>query len=144
MSGGAFEYVMGNVAMASSYTYLDTSQGPSTKPEDKYMDTYTNPENKGTAHQNGKLGDATKETLKIFGSYSDGWYSDPITIPSVNSHWFKRGSYYKDVNVGIFCSSNGLGNSNNDITFRIVLTAEDIEELPIEEFNDPVNCDGCN
>ena len=126
MSGGSFEYVMGNGANSSTYTYQEGSSGLSTKPNDKYIDTYTNPENTDTAHKNGKLGDATKETLKTFGNHKGGWYSDHANFPYYFYVWFMRGGHYGDGSAaGAFYFLCSTGNANSGYSFRVVLTAQD-------------------
>ena len=135
MNGGSWEFVMGNVISASEYQYNpgDTNvYGNIEMPDEKYFDAYTNPEGtyQGDAHKNGKLGDATKETLKTFGSTSGGWYSDSTNFPYGqintygNSPWFLRGGMFStSSSSGIF--SFGYGTYTSAMTFRAVITLED-------------------
>ena len=112
MSGGAWEYVMGNMVNSSGAFYASSS-GFSSAPDTKYYDTYTY----GTDyedHGRGKLGDATKETLVTFGSNTGGWYSDYASFVNSSSSWFARGGYhYIGSNAGVFYFYyyNGGGNS---------------------------------
>ena len=118
MSGGAFEYVMGNMVNNSGAFYSNDA-GFSTSPESKYYDKYTY----GTTHttrERGKLGDATKET-NTFGSNSGGWYSDHAYFPESNFSWFDRGG---DCNIGsdagLFDFYSTDGGSDSDYSARAV------------------------
>ena len=126
MSGGAYEYVMGNVAQnTTTYTYTASSSGLSTMPEAKYIDTYTNSNSSNTNHASGKLGDATKETLKTFGNTSGGWYSDYAYFPLSSFVWFRRGGGYNSgYYAGAFNFFNEDGNANSSYSFRVVLSAQ--------------------
>jgi len=125
MSGGAFEYVMGNVASSSSYSWTAGSSGLSTAPDTKYYDAYVNNASSNTAHQNGKLGDATKETLKTFGSATGGWYSDYALFPSSSNVWFPRGGTWSEGSTaGAFNFTSGVGNANNYYSWRVVLSVQ--------------------
>ena len=79
MSGGSYEYVMGNMVNSSGKFY-SSSSGFSTPPDSIYYDSYTYGTSY-TTHGRGKLGDATKETLKTFESDTGGWYSDYAYFP---------------------------------------------------------------
>src|SRR5574344_2242034 len=101
MSGGAFEYVMGNM-VDSSGNFQPSSSGLS-QPDTKYYDSYAYDASSFTTHARGKLDDATKETLKIFGSNTGGWYSDGSEFPYISSSWFLRGGGYSNfTNAGVF------------------------------------------
>ena len=111
MSGGAFEYVMGNynnVSGMSSFSSLNSgfcgTNGPTTGclewPESKYYDLYTS--DVSSAY---KFGDATYET--------SGWYSDTASFVSSSDPWSVRGGNASNVtNAGVFLSSGSFGNSN--------------------------------
>ena len=106
MSGGAWEYVMGNMANSSGSFYPSDSgfvvspAGPNFN--HKYYDSYTYGTS-STTHGRGKLGDATKETLKTFGSYRGGWYTDYAAFPSSSYSWYIRGgSFSHGSNAGLF------------------------------------------
>ena len=122
MSGGAYEYVMGNMVNSSGNFYSNIA-GFSTAPDSKYYDKYTN----GTSHDihgRGKLGDATKETLKTFGSNSGGWYSDYANFPNSIYSWFNRGGSYSDgANAGVFNFYSNGGDALYYSSTRAVLVA---------------------
>ena len=106
MSGGAWEYVMGNMVNTSGLFYPSNSgfvvspAGPNF--EHKYYDSYTYSTSNNT-HARGKLGDAIKEILKTYGSTSGGWYSDYAIFPSSNYSWLLRGGPSTNgFNAGIF------------------------------------------
>jgi hypothetical protein len=128
-SGGAYEYVMGNVTssttVASSTYFYSNKSGFSSPPADKYIDYYTYDTNV-TSHARGKLGDATKETLTTFGSKTGGWYDDYTWFPDSNSNWFVRNGLASEgtSTCGIFEFGTANGNTNDVVSFRIVLTAE--------------------
>ena len=106
MSGGAWEYVMGNYnkTASESYSGIDFNSIDS-----KYYDVYT-----GEDVSYGMLGDATKET--------QGWNSDYASFVDLFSPWFMRGGLYSDAGVFHFTCYDGrtyFGGS-----FRVVLSSE--------------------
>ena len=112
MSGGAYEYVMGNMVNTSGEFY--PSNAGTFSPDAKYYDAYTYNISSST-HGRGKLGDATKETLQTFGSTSGGWYRDSAYFPSSSHSWFLRGgdsNYGSGAGVFYFGYNPGSGNSN--------------------------------
>ena len=91
MSGGSWEYVMGNMVSTSGVFYSSSAGFVSTNiPDSKYFDSYTY-STTNTTHSRGKLGDATKETLKTFGGETGGWYNDYAYLPGSTDSWFGRG-----------------------------------------------------
>ena len=122
MSGGAFEYVMGNM-VNSSGSFYSAGAGFSTAPATKYYDKYSY----GTtyydkaAYSKGKLGDATKEISSTsLGGYS--WYSDYAGFPLSSASWFVRGGYYANgARAGAFYFDNNNGNANSGSSSRAVL-----------------------
>ena len=110
MSGNAWEHTMGNM-VDSNGEFCTSDSGFTNAPEDKYYDKYTY----GTSNENhtrGKLGDATRETLMIFGNSSGGWYSDYAHFPNSNYFWFRYGGYYSVLdNSGMFSFGNTTGNT---------------------------------
>ena len=119
MSGGAWEYVMGNM-VNSSGAFYSSSAGFSTTPDSIYYDSYTYGTSE-TTHGRGKLGDATKETLKTFGSSTGGWYSDYANFPHSSNSWFFRGGRYNDgSNAGLFYFRNSSGGSFSHRSARAV------------------------
>ncbi len=90
MNGGAYEYVMGNV-VNSSGKFLSSNAGFTQNPESKYYDSYTyGSSTSATVHGRGKLGDATKETLKIFGNTFGSWYNYVSSFPGEPASWMRR------------------------------------------------------
>ena len=123
MSGGAWEFVMGNMKNSSNAFY-SSNAGFTTAPDAKYYDSYKY-DTSYTSHARGKLGDATKETLATFGSNTGGWYSDYANFPDSSDSWFIRGGFYDDgtgAGVFYFYSDNGGDYSNNSA--RAVLSAQ--------------------
>ena len=113
MSGGAYEYVMGNMSIgAGSYTYYASSGGSNYTytGNEKYVNTYSYGTTYGDqeAYNRARLGDATSET--------SSWYSDYPYFVSTNYSWFLRGG-----NCGItthagsfsFNFNQGYGNYNS-------------------------------
>ena len=112
MSGGAWEYVMGNYNDKISYA------GFSSMPEAKYYDKYT-----GTNSESDfikyHLGDATKETLK---TKSGAWYGDTSYSVYSPAPWVGRGgSVSSGTYAGVFRFFHYNGDSNRDYSFRVVL-----------------------
>ena len=138
MSGGAWEYVMGNVVSSdgttmmsgydssynSGYTGILYESGAYTiytgvaYPENKYLDKYSF----GTSHHQrikSKLGDAVKEVTATSGA---GWYSDYGYVAFVSYPWFMRGGDgINEVGAGVF-SSSIFGNAVNDYSARVVVS----------------------
>ena len=111
MSGGAWEYVMGN------YNNMVGSSGFGTLPDSKYYDDYTS-DNSLTACNGGICyGHALSETAS--------WYSDYDTYFVYSNYpWFKRGGYHSDgAKAGAFNSTYNNGISNSNYSFRLVLSA---------------------
>ena len=97
MSGGAFEYVMGNCNDT-----IGNLAGFSSMPEAKYYDKYTGADsnNDFTKYH---LGDATKEILKSRSRGENAWYGDSSYAVSLSPSWVKRGgSYYSGTTAGVF------------------------------------------
>ncbi len=124
MSGGAYEYVMGNM-VTSSGSFYSSNAGFSEAPSSKYYDSYTYNTDYQT-HGRGKLGDATKETLKTFGSNTGGWYSDYAYFPNSSNSWFLRGGYYGyGTNAGVFNFYHYNGDANSITSARGVLSVRE-------------------
>ena len=123
MSGGAYDYVMGNM-VNSSNTFYSSNAGFTSAPNSKYYDSYTYSISI-TNHERGKLGDATKETLVAFGSTSGGWNNDYPYFVYSSSPWLIRGGQCNvSSNAGIFSLINGTGSSNSTYGSRSVLVSE--------------------
>ena len=107
MSGGAWEYVMGNYNTTVGYSEINFGSIDS-----KYYDVYT-----GSSISNGKLGDATKETK--------GWNNDYAIFVSSSLPWFRRGGYYNDgSDAGVFYFYNYNGSAGSNLSWRVVLSSE--------------------
>ena len=116
MSGGAYEYVMGNMVNSSNqfYTSSAANWSTSTYPLTKYYDSYTygTTYNDSAAYSRGRLGDATVEMAPT--GTSGNWYSDYAYFPSSSGSWFLRGgNYLSGSNAGSFNFDvdNGYGGS---------------------------------
>ena len=124
MSGGAWEYVMGNMKNSSNAFY-SSNAGFTTAPDAKYYDSYKYDSSSNKTHARGKLGDATKETLATFGNTSGGWYSDYANFPFSSSSWFIRGGYFYDGSgAGVFSFDDGDGGDGGNGSARAVLSAQ--------------------
>ncbi len=101
MSGGANEYVMGNIASASGTTYTYNARSAGTNftynaSTSKYLTTYAYENGTFYGQRNanrGRLGDATGEIV-LSKESNIGWYNDSSTFPDYYFAWFVRGSYY--------------------------------------------------
>jgi len=131
MNGGGYEYVMGNVNTSGSeetYYLNNATYAPDLSDDDlKYVDIYSNNTLSGIKHENGKLGDATKETLKTYGGREGSWFGSTSLLPFDKSEiWIARGGLYSQTTkAGIFGFYRGSGSASDNYTFRIVLTAQD-------------------
>ena len=124
MSGGAWEYVMGNMKNSSN-SFYSSNAGFTTAPDAKYYDSYKYDSSSNTTHARGKLGDATKETLATFGSNAGGWYSDYANFPYSSFSWFIRGGYYGNgAHAGVFFFIVNSGGYSSYYSARAVLSAQ--------------------
>jgi len=113
MSGGAEEYVMGNMSSTvGSYTYYASYGGSNYtySGNEKYITTYAYGTNyyEQIAYNRGRLGDATSEVRKSSGN----WYNDQNGFPYSDSPWFIRGSfstYGASTGVFAFYYNDGRG-----------------------------------
>ena len=119
MSGGPWEYVMGNM-VNSSGSFYSSNAGFSSAPNAKYYDKYTY-DSSSTSHGRGKLGDATKETLSSFGSVTGGWYSDYAIFVRSSDSWFVRGGGYEGSYAGVFNFTDNNGDAYGNGSARAVL-----------------------
>ena len=126
MSGGSWEYVMGNVNTGSSTASFKTGySGFSSSPASKYIDIYANSTDSWSAYENGKLGDATKETLQSMSTAGVGWYGDSVNFPNSSSVWFVRGGICDyGTSVGVFAFNSDIGDATSNDSFRVVLIAQ--------------------
>jgi len=116
MSGGSYEYVMGNMSSkAGSYVYYASDGGTNftyNANNSKYITTYAQGDSfyGQYAYNRGKLGDATSEVVKSASEYV-GWYGDYASFISLSKPWFVRGGYSQDTasRIGIFYFSEHDG-----------------------------------
>ena len=110
MSGGSWEYVMGN------YNDIVGSSGFETMPESKYYDKYTSDIILEACNGNECLGHSLSETA--------GWYYDQNVMVNEDFSWMIRGASSNDsiVSTGIFYFENHIGNFLSDHSFRLVMT----------------------
>ena len=115
MSGGAYEYVMGN------YNNTIGNSGFTTLPDNKYYDVYSSDVFTGTSTTNINFctlatcgGHALNETA--------GWYSDSSRFVYSSSAWFRRGGYYNSSASGIFYFYYHSGTNFTSFSFRTCLS----------------------
>ena len=105
MSGGAWEYVMGNYNKTAGSSGLTVSGVPT-----EHIDIYS-----GDSVSASHLGDATGETA--------GWYSDSSGFVNSSYPWFVRGGYYfNGGNAGVFYFNGDNGETYTSDGFRAVLS----------------------
>ncbi len=130
MSGGAYEYVMGNISkVTTGYTFYPSSSSFSsswyTADTAKYVTTYaydTVYDNQ-KAYNKGRLGDATAETL-LSASSSGGWYSDYAHFPYSGDAWFGRGGIFGNGSgAGVFRFYGDVGSSYVSYSSRAALVS---------------------
>jgi len=124
MSGGNWEYVMGNMVNTNKQFFIGNSEF-TTSPDYMYYDRYSVNKNLSIA-TNGKLGDATKEILlKLENNTSGGWNDDYSSFVTTTAPWFTRGGV-SGINkaIGIFAFTSTLGGGQKNISSRAVLTGK--------------------
>ena len=123
MNGGYWDNAMG-IVLNSSNTFSSRSTGLSSSLDPKYYDKYKY--GSSTVQARGKLGDATRETMKTYGTTRGGWYSDFADFPyGTSSIMITRGGRYANgANAGEFALDymTGAGGYNN--TSRGSITAK--------------------
>ena len=129
MSGGAWEYVMGNMSRGSgSYTYNAQNAGSNftySAETAKYLDTYAYGTSAydQTAYNRARLGDATGEIM-LRASGSGGWYNDYSNFTYSSGYWFIRGGTHSNVtNAGAlaFYYDDGTVYNNDGARCVVVL-----------------------
>ena len=141
MSGGAYEYVMGNMKangntqQQSGYqntnnynsgftgiNYDGTQVSGRAYPAAKYYDTY-NYSTSNSDHSTRYIpGDATYEVSQGDGK-TNGWYSDYAYFVATSNPWFLRGgSFGKSASAGVFYFYNTYGYADIFYSFRLVLS----------------------
>ena len=133
MSGGCFEYVMG-FELNSNNQFNTAKSSFTTEPNFKYYDKYkyesVDYPQGALTFSRGKLGDATKETLKKYGVREGGWNGEIATFPYRSNLTFIRGGCYEDasngvnIKAGIFYFTYTPVYAMNFHTTRAVLTAQ--------------------
>ena len=126
MSGGGYEYVMGNMVDSNGAFYPE--QSGMTAPASKYYDSYLYGDDTED-YSRGHLGDATKEV--------NSWNSDEAEfvrriymdmgsiVMDLNSPWFTRGGYdFGNTSSGIFAFAASTGEGTTSHAWRVVLTSE--------------------
>ena len=122
MNGGYWDNAMG-IMLNSSNAFYTGSTGLSSSLNPKYYDKYKYGSSKVQAR--GKLGDATKETMKTYGTTKGGWYSNYADFPYSSYIMITRGGRYSHgANAGEFALDymTGAGGYNN--TSRGSITAK--------------------
>ena len=105
MSGGAYEYVMGNYGKTKGSSGLTVSGVPA-----EHIDIYS-----GTSVSASHLGDATGETA--------GWYGDSAYFVNSSYPWFRRGvTPAVGDGDGVFNFSDSNGGAISGGGFRVVLS----------------------
>lgn len=130
MSGGAWDYVMGNQVNAS-YNFQPSSSGgdwnEETSLDSKYYNAYSygTTNNDQTAYNRSRLGDATAEVLGGVGNTAS-WNSSSMIATSYfaysSNSWFIRGQSANNNNAGAFSFYYANGNTNASYTFRSSLS----------------------
>ncbi len=113
MSGGAWEYVMGN------YNGTISSSGFSSMPASKYYDKYTTNNVNTACSGSSCISHSLGET--------SGWYNDYATMVISTHPWLLRGGYYASnpgniSGIFYFNINNLNGGANSYGTFRLVAT----------------------
>ena len=106
MSGGAWEYVMGN------YNDVIGNSGFITMPVSKYYDKYTSDNINNACNGSECLSHGLLETAE--------WYNVANNIVNDNNPWYSYGGYCGDVGAGVFKNAINLGNADPAFSFRLV------------------------
>jgi hypothetical protein len=134
LSGGAWEYVMGNRNATSSTTYI------ATMPNANYFNNYpvpsfgTQPSWSSSLDENYYNNDVCTwatcgghalhetKTVQSVSLYTQSWGSDYSYFVHSGASWFQRGGVSNDGSTaGVFASDYYQGNAYNYIGFRVVL-----------------------
>ena len=150
MSGGAYDFVMGNIVSPDGNTMMSGYANNTSYPNyhsgysgilyyddtteagyGSYTGYYGNyPENKyydkysfntsNTTRGRSKLGDGIKEVLN---TSARGWYSDYSLLASSGDPWFIRGGRYNNGSyAGVFNSNYHYGRSYTVYSSRLVIS----------------------
>jgi len=121
LSGGAWEYTMGNMVNLNG-NFTPGNSGFGSIINKKYYDAYTY-DTETDSYTRGKLGDATKETLATVNGNIQGWSNDTSKMMDVLSWpWSRRGGYsgYEE-EAGIFHFWSYDGSTGNYYGTRAVM-----------------------
>ena len=126
MSGGAEEYVMGNMSKSNGTTYIYYANDAGTNftystDTAKYLTSYAygTTYSGQTAYNRGRLGDATSE---VGTNAIRGWYDNYAYFPNSSNSWFHRGGGFSSSNnAGPFYFSYFSGTSNKNYSGRATL-----------------------
>ena len=134
MSGGSFEFVMGNMSsVTTGYTFYPSSSSFAsswyTTSTAKYLTTYAKESSfdnrtNQIAYNKGRLGDATAEVVFSTGGSgsSGGWYSDSTSFPYSSNAWFSRSGHCSyGSNAGVFYFTYVNGSYGNAVSYRAAL-----------------------
>ena len=122
MSGGAYEYVMGNMVDRNG-NFQTSSSGFKESLDNKYYDKYSYVDYVQDRYLYGKLGDATKELGENSIATSYSWYHDTADFPNTTQSWFQRSGYYENAEyAGIFNYTGGNGQGGWTMSTRAILT----------------------
>jgi len=120
MSGGAWEYVMGYLTIASSIwgaASTGNTSGFSGPLQEKYYDNYTSTTTTTACGKGICYGHALSET--------SGWYGDLADFATIEYPWLTRGGNIIDTsNAGVYRTGHCGGYASDDITFRVVIVSE--------------------
>ena len=122
MNGGYWDNAMG-IMLNSGNAFYTGRTGLSSSIDPKYYDKYKY--GGSTVQARGKLGDATRETMKTYGTTKGGWYSNYADFPFGSYNMITRGGRYSHgANAGEFALDymTGAGGYNN--TTRGSITAK--------------------
>ena len=138
MSGGAYDYVMGNIVSKNGTTMISGNSSSSNSGytgivfsgNANYTGTYSYPNSKyydkysfGTSRSQrirSKLGDGIKE---VYNTSDYGWYNDYSSLALSYDPWFYRGGYYYDgPNAGVFFAFSNYGFARTIFSSRLVIT----------------------
>ena len=121
MSGGAWEYVMGN--MTDSSGGFNPGYSGLAQPDSKYYDSYAYGTNDND-YARGHLGVATKEVIANSGGYL-AWNDDFAFFVYSSYPWFLRGGSCDNGSAaGVFGFNYGNGDADPTLSFRVVLSSE--------------------
>ena len=109
MSGGSWEYVMGN------YNDVVGQSGFVSMPESKYYDKYTSDDASTACNGSACISHALLETLQ--------WSTNGSNMVNNMLSWFLRGGYWGDGNPSLFVFSHSyyFGGDYSAYSFRLVM-----------------------